>query len=58
MNEHTEVRVTKWLQKCHYNWCVEEGRRIKESTGDQCRIANEKRGKDDMIALIRMMSTK
>ena len=56
MNEHTEVRVTKWLQKCHYTWCVNECRRIRESTGDQCKIKREGKDKNSRIAVMRIMT--
>ena len=52
-----EVRITKWLQRSDYIWCVNECKRIKESTGDQCKIEKEGKGKNDRIAIIRMMST-
>ena len=57
MNEHTEVRVTKWLQNFHYAWCVNECRRIRESTGDQCKIEREGKDNNSRIAVVRMMTT-
>ena len=56
MNEHTEVRVTKWLQNFHYAWCVNECRRIKASTGDQCKIEKEGKDKNSRIAVMRIMT--
>jgi|TARA_Y100000310_G_scaffold30177_1_gene28721 hypothetical protein len=56
MNEHTEVRVTKWLQNFHYAWCVNECRRIKKSTGDQCKIEKEGKDKNSRIAVMRIMT--
>tara|TARA_R100001530_G_scaffold119589_1_gene86785 strand:- start:1176 stop:1349 length:174 start_codon:yes stop_codon:yes gene_type:complete len=56
MNEYNEVRITKWLKKSDYVWCINECKRIKESTGDQCKIKKEGKGENDRIAVVRIMS--